>query len=302
VEVDVGEQRADDAPLRGAGLGGDESAVLLNAGAQPAAEQPEDAPILDPVLHKAHQVCPIQTVEAALDVDVQHVAHLLPDEGLFQRGQRLVGGALRPEAVRAGQEVLLVDRLQHQSDRPLDELVLQGGNPDRARSASLFREVDAPHRLGPVLLGLDPCLQRPEVIRQVRRVGRGRDPVHPGARSLLQAPPRGPGPLCRQEMRNGRARCLGFLLGLAGEPTERLGHGAGPLCARHAPRRRRAALSAPSLPEAFPRFRGRMGRSDFPLPVPAPPVALGVGVPESTSGQQGDLPGSVHFPSLRADG
>ena len=97
-------------------------------------------------------------------------------------------------------------------------------------------------------------------------------------------------------MRHGRERCLGFLLGLAGEPTERLGHGAGPLCARHAPLHRRAALSAPSLPEAFPRFRGRMGRSDFPLPVPAPPVALGVGVPESSSWQHEGSPGFRALP------
>jgi hypothetical protein len=43
--------------------------------------------------------------------------------------------------------------------------------------------------------------------------------------------------------------------------------------------RRRAGLSAPSLHEAFPRFVGSMGRSDFPPPRPTPPVALGVGVP-----------------------
>ena len=49
-----------------------------------------------------------------------------------------------------------------------------------------------------------------------------------------------------------------------GEPPEQQGHGSGPLCARHVPLRRRAGLSAPSLPEAFPRFPGTMGRSDFP--------------------------------------
>ena len=35
-----------------------------------------------------------------------------------------------PEAVRTVQKVLLVDRLQQHDDRPLEDLVLQGGNSD----------------------------------------------------------------------------------------------------------------------------------------------------------------------------
>ena len=58
----------------------------------------------------------------------------------------------------------------------------------------------------------------------------------------------------------------------------------------------------PFPPRALPRFVGNTGRSDFPPPMPTPPVALGVGVHQTPPWRWEDLPGSVRFPSLRADG
>jgi GH25 family lysozyme M1 (1,4-beta-N-acetylmuramidase) len=39
------------------------------------------------------------------------------------------------ESVREPEEVFLVDRIEHRASRPLDDLVLQGGNRERALSA-----------------------------------------------------------------------------------------------------------------------------------------------------------------------
>jgi hypothetical protein len=43
--------------------------------------------------------------------------------------------ALRSEPVREPEEVFLVDRVQHGGRRPLDDLVLEGGNRERALTA-----------------------------------------------------------------------------------------------------------------------------------------------------------------------
>ena len=68
----------------------------------------------------------------------------------------------RPEAVRAVQKVLLVDRFQHHHHRPLKHLVLEGRDPDRARLAPVaLRNVHPPHRRRPVRPGLEAVEQRP---------------------------------------------------------------------------------------------------------------------------------------------
>ena len=86
--------------------------------------------------------------------------------------RRMVCRSSRPEAIRAGIEVLLVDRLQQHDDRPLENLVLQGGNSDRASLGSRARlgNVHTPHRRCPVRPGLRPVQERLEVRLQVLRV------------------------------------------------------------------------------------------------------------------------------------
>src|ERR1700741_111419 len=50
--------------------------------------------------------------------------------------------APRPEPVRDAEEVFLVDRVQQRDHRPLDDLVLQGGDRERSLSAVRLRYVD----------------------------------------------------------------------------------------------------------------------------------------------------------------
>src|SRR6202011_85874 len=53
----------------------------------------------------------------------------------------------------------LVDRVQHRSRCPLDDLVLQCRNCKRALSAIRLGYVDPPARLCPIRSPMDPCMQ-----------------------------------------------------------------------------------------------------------------------------------------------
>jgi hypothetical protein len=52
--------------------------------------------------------------------------------------------ASRSEPIREPEEVFLVDRAQHRSHRPLDDLVLQCGNRERALPTVRLWDVDPP--------------------------------------------------------------------------------------------------------------------------------------------------------------
>ena len=92
-----------------------------------------------------------------------------------------------PESIREPEEVLLVDRVQQRDHRPLDDLVLQGSDRERALLTVRLGDVYAPGRQCPIRSPLDPLMQ-------VRRdCGRGlpRSPATsvrstPGARSAFQ--------------------------------------------------------------------------------------------------------------------
>ena len=79
-----------------------------------------------------------------MDVSVQYPVHLRaldPDNERIQRVVRAVPGS---ETVREPEEVFLLDPVEHRNSRPLDDLVLQGGNRERALPAVRLGYVDAP--------------------------------------------------------------------------------------------------------------------------------------------------------------
>jgi len=133
----------------------------------------------------------VDGVEEALDVEVDHPASPDPHQPTPQRLQRLVRVSPRPEAVRAVQEVLLVDRLQKHQDRPLEDLVLQRRHPDRpGRARTVFGDVDAAHSRRAVATGLESLEQARQILLQPLRVLRGGDPIHTRRAGLARLPPR----------------------------------------------------------------------------------------------------------------
>ena len=71
-------------------------------------------------------------VEKRSDVGVQYPVHLCALDPDNKRIQRIVRAAPGSESIREPEEVFLVDRVEHRNSRSLDDLVLQGGNRERA--------------------------------------------------------------------------------------------------------------------------------------------------------------------------
>ena len=101
---------------------------------------------------------------------------------------RIVRAAARPEAVRAVEKVLLVDRLPHFPQRPLHDFVFRRRDPDGPRAPVVFREVDAPDRLVPILPSLHPCPQSPHLLGTPCAVCVHAHAVHPYGRVFAQSP------------------------------------------------------------------------------------------------------------------
>jgi hypothetical protein len=72
-----------------------------------------------------------------------------------------------PEPVREPEEVLLVDRVQHRDRRPLDDLVFESSNRERALSAIRLWYVRSPTWQRPVRSPVEPRMQSLEIAREV---------------------------------------------------------------------------------------------------------------------------------------
>jgi site-specific DNA recombinase len=118
--------------------------VFEDARLEPFLDQADDAPVADPMLQEADQPFLVDLVEERSDVGVQYIAHLLAVDSDAERIHRIMRAAPRPEPVREPEEVFLVDRAQHRGYRPLDDLVLQSGNRERALPAIRLRYVPPP--------------------------------------------------------------------------------------------------------------------------------------------------------------
>src|SRR5215210_3241640 len=81
------------------------------------------------------------------------------------------------KAIRAGQEVLLINSFQQHDDRPLCHLVLEGRNAERPLRSIRLRDVAAAHRRSLVAARLDAVEEVEKVrLQRLRILGR-RDPV-----------------------------------------------------------------------------------------------------------------------------
>jgi hypothetical protein len=125
VQVDVREERRDDPALGRAAGRAAQGTRFEHPRPQPFVDHPPDDAVRDALVKEVPQVRMVDGVEVLRDVDVHHPAQPLPDvhEAVAEVPQRVVGRAPRPKAVRARQEIRLVDRLQQEQDRPLRHLV-----------------------------------------------------------------------------------------------------------------------------------------------------------------------------------
>ena len=80
-------------------------------------------------------------VEKVSDVGVKNEANLPAGDADHERVQAIVLAALRPEPVAEPEELFLVDAVQHRHGRPLDNLVLECRDRQRALSPIGLRYV-----------------------------------------------------------------------------------------------------------------------------------------------------------------
>src|SRR4029077_12667948 len=128
----------------------------------------------------------VHLVEERLDVGVQYEAHLLAVDSDAEGVQRVVRAAPRPESVREPEEVLLIDRVQQRDYRPLNDLVLQGSNRERALSAIWLGYVHSPAWPRPIRSASDPVVQIFEIALEVCLVVLPCQPVHTRCRVRLE--------------------------------------------------------------------------------------------------------------------
>src|SRR5262245_34593805 len=132
------------------------------------------------MLHEPDEPFLAHRVEERSDVSVQYEAHLLAVDPHTERIHRIVRTAPRPESIREPEEVFLVDRVQHRSRRPLDNLVFKGGNRQRPLTPIRFGYVHPPGGMRPVRSPMHACVQVLEFVLELCLVVPPRQPVHAG--------------------------------------------------------------------------------------------------------------------------
>ena len=78
------------------------------------------------MLHELDQPAFVEVIEKAFDVGIKHVVHLLLQERIRQRIQRVMLAASRAKPVGESEKVLLVNLIEDGDHGLLDDLVFQG--------------------------------------------------------------------------------------------------------------------------------------------------------------------------------
>src|SRR5262247_3244160 len=117
-----------------------QESVFQHSCLQPFIDHPTDDTIRDSSVKKRTQVGVQNRPKIVFYVEIYHPTQSVAHEASTQRLQGLMSRATRPEAVRTGKEVLLVDGLQDHDNRPLRHLVFEGWKaegPKRSSSIAL---------------------------------------------------------------------------------------------------------------------------------------------------------------------
>src|SRR4051812_44250712 len=154
--------------------------VFQDTRPEPFPDQAEDARVADPVGQETEEPFLAHRVEERPDVGVQDVAHLGAGDPDRERIERVVRPAPGTEAIREPEEVLLVDRVQHRRRGPLDDLVLQRRDGQRALAAIRLGDEPAAGGQRPVRSPVDPLVQALDPAIEVCFVGLPCQPVHAG--------------------------------------------------------------------------------------------------------------------------
>jgi hypothetical protein len=186
MQVNVGQERRDYRTLPRSPVADRHDPVFENPRLQPFLDQTDHARVVDPVLQETDQPFLADRIEEAPDIRIENVVHLLARDPDDECVQRIVLAALWSEPVREPEKVLLVDRVEHRERRPLDNLVFDGGDRERALPAIGLRYVPTPGRQCPVRSSVDPFMQIGEVALEICLVVPPGQPINTRCRVALE--------------------------------------------------------------------------------------------------------------------
>ena len=192
VQVDVPEQRRNRCPLRNALLERRPRPILDDPRSQPFLDQPQDPLVRDPVLKEPLQPLMVKAGKVLTEIRVEHPIHALSLDPERERIQRMMRAATRPVPIRKTKKVRLVDAVQHFDHRPLEDLVLKRGDPERSLPPVGLRDEHPPRRPRPVAPAMNPSMQIPKVLFEVLPVVLPRHAVYPRRGLGLKRPIRRP--------------------------------------------------------------------------------------------------------------
>ncbi len=155
------------------------------------------------MLHELDQPTVVEVIEKASNVGVQNVVHFLLQERIRQRIQRLMLAAPRPKSIREAEKVLLVNLVEDGNHGLLDDLVLQGRDPQWTLSSICFRYVHSSRWLRSISSTMNPAVQIGESIFQSGFILLPCDAVHSGCGFPLQCVKAFPQQIDRQMVEQG---------------------------------------------------------------------------------------------------
>jgi hypothetical protein len=104
-------------------------AFLHHPSVQPFLDQPQDAGVGDAMLHELDQPTFVEVIEKSSNVGVKNVVHLLLQERIRQRIQRLMLAAPRAKPIRKAEKVFLVNLVEDGDHGLLDNLSSSAATP-----------------------------------------------------------------------------------------------------------------------------------------------------------------------------
>ena len=159
VQIDIGQQRRDHSPLRGAFLGFSQPPLFHHALPQKSLHQGQHPPVADPLPDPLHELGPRNRVEVALPVGFHHMP-MSRSEQQVHLPQRVFAAASGPEPIAVVRKPLLKDRFHHMSQRRFHRPVPYGRDAQGSPvPAARLRNVDPPDCLRPVAALSQPSFQ-----------------------------------------------------------------------------------------------------------------------------------------------
>src|SRR5215470_20177236 len=108
------------------------------------------------MLHELNQPAFIEVVEKTADISVHNVVHLLLQERVRQRIQRIMLAAPRAKAIGEAEKILFVNLVEDGGHSVLDDLVFQGRDSQWTLQSIFFLDVHPSRRQRSVRSPMDP--------------------------------------------------------------------------------------------------------------------------------------------------